>query len=120
MGIERFISTVCMQTAVYWGNPQPDGYGGLTFDEPVEVSVRWDTFTEVMTANNGKEFTSRAKILITQDVDPEGYLMLGSLADIDSGDLDDPRNVEGAWWIRRFDKISMIKSTSEFVRIVYV
>ena len=127
MGIEKFIQKVCVQTAVYWGNPQPDGYGGITFDDPVEISCRWDCkrrkeIPSLMVVSGGgtEMIVSIAEVLVTQDVDVGGYLYLGDLDDLDSSEQDDPKSVEGAYEIRRFDKIPMIKSTTEFVRKAYL
>jgi hypothetical protein len=120
MGIEKFIQSVCVETAVYWGNPQNDGYGHYTFDTAVEIDVRWDEKTEVITDDEGREVVSKAKILVTQDVDYEGYLYKGSLSDLTAAQKSDPRLVDGAYQIRRFDKTSMIKKTDEFVRMAYI
>lgn len=120
MSIETFIKRVCVQTAVYWGGPTPDGYGGLDFDDPVEISVRWDDSTELITTADGTQYACRAKVLVTQDVDLDGYLYLGELDDLDSEDYDDPKSVDNVYRIRRFDKVPMIRKTDEFVRTVYL
>ena len=46
-GIEKVAKRFCVETAVYWGNPQNDGYGGFTFDTPVEIKCRWEEKSEV-------------------------------------------------------------------------
>lgn len=120
MGIEQFIQRICVQTAVYWGNPVPDGYGGTDYDDPVEIACRWDETINVITASNGKEVVSKASILVTQNIDEEGYLYLGTLDDLDSDALDEPETVDGAWKIQRFDKTPMIMKTDEFVRTAYL
>ena len=118
MGISKFIEKVCVQTAVYWGSPVEDGQGGMTFADPVEIACRWDISTTVISDSQGREVVSRAIILLTQDVDEEGYLYLGELDDLDSDP--DPREVQGAYSIKQFSKVSMIKSTTEFVRTAYL
>ena len=120
MGIERFIQKVCVQTAVYWGSPQEDGYGGFTFDEPVEIACRWEDKTQIVAGMDGQEVTSDTEVLVTQDLDYNGYLYLGELDDLDSDDLDNPMTVSGAKPIISISKIPMIKSTTEFVRQVFL
>ena len=120
MGIEKFIKKVCVQTAVYWGTPSPSDDGGMTFADPVEISCRWESKTKVIAGAKGREIVSVAEVLVTQDLDKEGYLYLGELSDLGSDEEDSPEIVEGAYMIQRFDKIPMIKSTTEFVRKAYL
>lgn len=82
MSIERFIKTVCVQTAVYWGNPRPDGYGGFIYDEPREIRVRWDDKIQVIESADGAEIISSAQLLVTEDLELEGVLWLGKLEDL--------------------------------------
>jgi len=120
MGIEKFIQSVCVQTAVYWGNPQSDGYGGKIFDTPVEIPVRWDVKNELIMDNEGNQVVSNAEILITQDLDIGGYLYLGTLYDL-SSDPSNPLTEEvKVYEIKQFSKISMPKSLAEFVRKVWI
>jgi hypothetical protein len=122
-GIIRFIEKVCVQTAVYWGNPSPDGRGGNTYDTAVEIACRWEQITELVQNESirkeGKEIVAGAKILLTQDVALEGYLYLGSLDDL-SSDPDNPLEVDGAREIIKVEKVPLFKSTTEFVREAYV
>ena len=120
----RFVQSVCVQTAVYWGNPQPDGYGGKTYDDPVEISCRWDEKIQVITkqliGTQGEEVISKAEILLTQDVDENGLLYLGVLDDLDSASEDDPATLENAWRILRFDKTPLFQSATEFIQKAYL
>jgi len=120
MGIEKFIQKVCVQTCVYWANPVNDGYGGFTFDDPVEISCRWEDKNQICIGDDGQEVTSDSEVLVTQDLDKNGYLCLCTLDDIDDDDLNSPMNVSGASQIISISKIPMIKSTTEFVRQVYL
>jgi hypothetical protein len=116
----KFVESVCVQTSVYWGSPSPDGYGGYTFADPVEISCRWDGKTQMVKGADGKEVVSRAEIMILQDVNEGGYLYLGELADLDSDEEENPMKLEGAYEILRFDKTPLFQSTSEFVRKAYL
>lgn len=84
MGIAQFIESKCKQPIVYWGNPVNDGYGGFTYDDPVQIYGRWEELNEVIMGSNGKEMISQARVFITQSVDEEGAMWLGSLDDLDS------------------------------------
>ena len=121
MGIEQFIESIAVETAVYWGSSTPDGYGGYTYATAVELGVRWENKSELKQARGDdgtiKEIVTQAKIFVTQDVDVGGWIQLCSLTDLDS----DPDPVPGAAFeIRVFEKIPMIKKTDEFVRIAYI
>ena len=123
MGLEGFISRLCVQTAVYWGSPTEDGYGGKTFADPVEISCRWEDTVEKISrvgARLGEEIISRAVVYVTEDVEELGYLFLGDLDDLDSDEEADPTTVENAYMINRFDKIPVLRSTSEFLRKAYL
>ncbi len=118
MGLISFIKSVCVQTAVYWGNPKPDGYGGQTFATPIEIKCRWDDVNELFINKDGEEKTSSAKVLVTQDLDKNGWLFLGALADLDSSMT--PENMDDVYRIMKIQKTSLFKSTDEFVRTIYL
>jgi len=116
----KFIESVCVQTACYWGNPQPDGYGGTVYDDPIEISCRWDETINVVKNYQGEEVISKAEILLTQDVDKEGLLYLGDLDDLDSAEEENPKTIDGAWKIIRFDKTPLFQSSTEFIQKAYL
>ena len=118
MGISTFIKSITKQTAVYWGNPISDGMGGYTYDSPIEIKVRWDEKVRIITDPAGREITTVASVMLSEDLDIEGYLYLGTLNDLESAPI--PSRVLEARIIMARDKISMIKSTTEFVRTVYL
>jgi len=121
MGAFQNLSEVfAVQTAVYWGGPENDGYGGFTWDEPVEIDVRWDEVSELVTDAKGQEVVSKAKVIVAQDVDLNGILFLGELTDLDSDQEGDPLTVDGAYPIIRVDKIPAPLSTDDFFRMVYL
>ena len=123
MGLENFISRLCVQTAVYWGSPVDDGTGGYTFADPVEISCRWEDQVEKIDrvgASLGEEIVSAAQVYVTQDVEERGYLFLGDLDDLDSDEEADPKTVEKAYMINRFDKVPVMRSATEFLRKAYL
>jgi hypothetical protein len=125
-GIERVAQRFCVQTCVYWGNPQNDGYGHFTYDDPVEILCRWEDTNEVnlgwfSSGFPGNILLSKSNVMVLQDVDLQGYLYLGTLSDIDSSyDTSKPITIPGAYLIHRFDKIPMVRKTDEFVRIAWL
>lgn len=121
MGILDFISSVCVQTATYWAAGTKDGYGGIVWPAPVEISCRWDGSTKLITDNNGENIVSKAEILLTQDVDEGGYVCLGTIDDLESSSQENsPKTVDGAYRILRVDKTPLFKSTDEFVYTCFV
>ena len=119
------------QKAVYWGNPQNDGYGGFTYDDPVEIDCRWEDSTQVFDANDdkGTKFISRAIVFVNIDADYLGRLYLGTLLslqnylDSSEGSYIDPNSIEivgTAYIIRRFEKVPELRSSIKFVRIIYL
>lgn len=98
------------QTAVYWANPQSDGFGGRTFDDPIEISVRWEDRQELFIDASGQEKTSQAVVYLAQDVNLGGYLYLGSLSDLSSAEEGDPlTNGVASYEIRGFRKVPDIR-----------
>jgi hypothetical protein len=125
MSIADFISSKCTQTAVYWANPHEDGYGGKTFDAPVEIACRWEDKIQIMgstAATNVVGFSelSRALVFVTQDVDEGGMLYLGTLDELDSDQAEDPKSIEKAHVIKRFEKTPALGSTTIFLRKAYL
>jgi len=139
MSILNFIKKICVQPAVYWGNPVDDGFGNKMFDQPIEIKVRWDDVQRIITALNGKEIVSKATILSPLDLDIEGYIYLGTLDSLieydESGDSDDssddssdsdesgyigtikhPKEIDGAYEIIAPSKTPLIKSNTKFVK----
>jgi len=125
-GIEKFIERIAVQTAIYWGNPEPDAYGTNTYDDPIDIKVRWEDKAEIIIDSRsgqtyGKEVMSRAKITPIQDLELEGFLKLGSTDDYDSStDITNPKTVDEAYGIRKISKVPMIRKTDEFVRAVWI
>lgn len=120
MGIIQFIRKISVQTAVYWGSPVDDGYGGFTFEDAVEIPVRWEENHQLIIAANGEQIVTKAEIFINQDVDVNGYLFLGSLTDLTAEQLIDPKLCEQAYAIRQYSKVPLLKSTTQFVKKAFI
>jgi hypothetical protein len=119
--MEKVIAKFAVQTALYWANPTDDGDGNLTYDSPVEILVRWDDKTQIVTDSSGREITSNAEILTNQEMAEEEFLYNGSFSDFASGvDLSNPKTVTGAFPIITKTKVPAVKSTDDFVRTYYL
>ena len=120
------IARNCKQHCVYWGSPAEDGYGGKTFANAVEIDCRWEDMHQIVTDAKGVELTSRALVFLTQDVDEEGYLYLGTLDDLydlagesSGGGIDDPISIVGTYIIKRFQKTPSMDG-SGYLRKAYL
>ena len=120
MGVlQKLSEKFAVQTAVYWGPPEENGYGDKTFPEPREIKVRWDGEEMIVTDKYGNQFQQKAKVLVTEDLSFDGYLWLGSLLEMESG-ITSPLEVENAYPIRKITKVPMVKKTDDFFRTVYL
>jgi hypothetical protein len=129
MGFQEVISRQFKQKCIYWGNPVNDGHNKFTFDAPVELSCRWEEIEQIISDKNGNELTSRAVVYVSQDLDEEGMLKLGTLeelyelegdSDSSSSVVDDPKDVNGAYIIKRFQKVPALGSTTNFTRRAFL
>jgi len=115
MNITKYLK----QTCVYWGSPIVDGYGGRTFDAPVELSCRWEDRRELFRDASGNEVVSESIVLLGQSVDLGGFLYLGTISDLDSS-LSVPSEVDGmeaAREIRYVKKTPDLKGTIRTRRV---
>jgi hypothetical protein len=107
-GRTKWLTNALTQTAVYWGSPTPDGQGGKTFDDPVELDCRWEDREELFIDASGQEKRSHAVVYLGSDVANGGFLYLGDLDDLSSDDEADPQAVDGAREVRAFQKVPSI------------
>lgn len=115
----KMLENQLRQAACYWGNPQSDGYGGRTFDDPVEIDVRWVDRQEMFVDTQAREQVSRAVVCVAIDLDVGGYLYLGTLVDLSSAEEGDPLSVSAAYEIRAISKTPNIRA-DQFVRRVWL
>ena len=129
MSIESFIKRVCVQTAVYWGNPVNDGYGNQTYDAPREIKCRWTDQPRNVFDNPreriGEILIARSEILVVEDLSIGGWLYQGNLVDLEDSTNNyevpaNPKDIEDAYQIVSFDKIPLFRSKTKFVRTIYL
>jgi len=129
MSIVDFIEDKCVQTAVYWGNPQNAGDGSLKFDDPIEINCMWEDVIRQIEDKAVKDtaeiFVSKSQVFVLQELDEGGYLYLGTLDSLydvaESSTVTlDPLTIENAYMIRKKSKIPRLGSSTEFIRMVYL
>jgi len=124
MGI-KILRTMLKQNCIYWGNPYPDGLGGMTTDKPVLLSCRWEDKQEEFTTGDGT-LVSMAVVYVPNlaggvksegaELEVQGFLKLGVLADLKDSKL--PKN-NGAYPIRGYAKLPTLKG-DEFLRTCWL
>lgn len=125
MSIISFINKVCVQTAVYWGSPNENGTGGKIYADPIEIKCRWEDKVKLVADKTGESILSKAEVLVTQELDYQGYLYLGTLDELydsaaSSGVSLNPKEIDGACEIISRDKIPLFRKTDKFVHKVYL
>ena len=93
-------------TGVYWGVKGLDKFGDPTYEEPIEITLRWEDAEEEFINANGEKEMSRSMLIVDRDLEIKGYMFLGKIADLK--DTDSPRENRDAWEIR------MVKNTPDF------
>ena len=102
-GQSQLVASFLKQTAVYWGSPTPDGYGGHTYAEPREIACRWQDGNATFLDSAGRETVSKAQVYVGEDLVLGGYLLFGTLADLSSAG-DTPEEEAGAFEIKSLPK----------------
>lgn len=105
-------------TVVYWAAPISDGYGGFSWDDPVELEARWIQSYRIMKNHQGEEITAAVAVQVKIDVDQNGMMLLGLVDDLESDEYNDPVEA-GALPIIRFDKIPNIKG-DRYYRVAFL
>jgi hypothetical protein len=88
------VSNLLNQTAVSWDSPSPDGYGGFVYGSPTEIVCRWEDGGEVIEDKEGQQIIADSFVWSESNLDPEGYMYLGTLDDV--GSAPTPDEISGA------------------------
>lgn len=116
MSFEAFMKRACRQTAVYWSSPTAAEDGSNTFATPTEIQCSWSEKIKMIRDNEGREIVSRATVHVLEDMDEQGMLYLGTLADLTAAEEADPRKVTDAYEIKIFLKTPGRHLNGEFAR----
>ena len=73
-----------------------------------------------MVDKDGKEIVSNAFVYVLQDLDDNGMLFHGTLADLNSGEEGDPTTITKAYEIKRFYKIPSLSRAGDFYRKAFM
>ncbi|HDS00520.1 MAG TPA: hypothetical protein ENO22_05670 [candidate division Zixibacteria bacterium] len=119
MSRSKLITSLLKQTAVYWANPQPDGFGGRSYDVAAEIDCRWEERQDIFVDSQGREVRSQAVVYVGQDLDMGGYLFLGELSDLTAEERADPLVCDSAFEIRSKESVPNLK-TDIYVRKVWL
>ena len=119
MGILQFIENkVCKQTAVYWGPPEDDGFGGDVFAVGIEIKCRWDDVSEMIMDKQGNQIVSNSKLLVVDELDENGFLFQGTLSELSTDQKSNPMEILKAYPIKKLMTSPLFGSSTEFVREV--
>lgn len=127
----RILRKMRRQTCVYWAPGQIGVEGNVeTWEDPVELLVRWEDCVEQYIDRNGTPQTSSAKVFVGVDVvtlgvlwlPPENVLIPEGQGLAQVVDEDNPFKNPGAFEIRKFDKLPILKVSTEddFLRTVWL
>ena len=116
----RFYRSVMVQDAVYWGSARHDSLGTIYFDDPVAVKVRWDETPKLVFNFRSEQVVAKASIMVDIKMELEGYLWLGSIDDLSEEQKDDPNRIGNAYQIIGVSNIPLFRSSTDFIREVYV
>ena len=112
-GIARLLNKIRKQTATYWGNLSPDGYGGYNYAPPITLDCKWFDVNEIANDSEGKEFLSSSVAFVDQPLLENSYIALGDYTDSAYGD---PNTIPDARIIGEFVEFSDFNS----IDMVYV
>jgi hypothetical protein len=118
--IEKYIKRISKHTAVYWGSPTPAADGSNTFGTPEEIKCFWLNESGVTVEKDGKEVSVVATVYVSQDLDEQGMLYLGTLSELTTAQKTDPRRVSCAYEITRFRKDPSLYLNGKFSRRAFI
>ena len=120
MNFNKFLKQVC----VYWplqgiesNGSDYDSEGQPLYSVPCELACRWEDKAEKYINAQGEETVSSSVVLLNEDVQLSGVLMLGTLDDIT--DENEPLQNDNAFEIKSVGKMPDIKAKN-FLRTVYL
>lgn len=70
------------ENAVYWSPPIRDGFGGYSWEYPIEIKSRWRIDSTVVYATDGSQVAARSSVWVDHDVLIGGYMWKGTIEDL--------------------------------------
>lgn len=87
------------QTAIYWPPGVPDGLGGVSYGQAVEVRCRWQDVAVLFRSPAGEELTSSAVVYVDRALEVKGMIALSSFEE--DASYSAPADVDGSREIRQ-------------------
>jgi hypothetical protein len=100
------------QTCTYWAPGSMNQYGKMTYTAPVTKACRWEEISITFQDKRGEEKQSKTRVFMDDDVDVDGYLMLGTSV------AADPTVVDGAMEIQQKSRIPNLRAVKTITQIV--
>jgi hypothetical protein len=88
-------TSLLTDTITHWSSGASDGFGGLSYSTPVQISGRWQDETDLHQDLAGEEFISNAVVYTSIELAENDWLYLGTSAQAN------PQNQSGAYRIKR-------------------
>lgn len=107
-----FLSGSYNQLATYWAPEGVDGYGKLSFDDPILLMVRWEDRDDLIITSQDEQIPSKAVVYTQQSVALGGYLALGDYTDPGI----DPETLDEAHIIRMYKESPSVSISSDVMR----
>jgi len=82
--IPKWAQNRLVHDAVYWEPTGADKRGRMIFGAPTQIKCRWQDAMVLFSGSNGEQMLSTAKVFPDRELKLDGYLMRGTLADVDS------------------------------------
>lgn len=99
------------QTATYWAPGSNDGFGGVSFSAPIQVSCRWQDKAELFRDAQSRELTSSTIVYPASPLERQGYLYLGISTEAN------PHNVDGTKEIRQIGSSPSLGNTETLNKV---
>lgn len=104
-----------LQTAIYWPPGTPDGLGGHSYGQAVEVACRWQNVSVIFRDARGEQVVSSAVVYVDRVVQIKGFLALSSFEE----DLTyaSPNDVTGSTEIRQVALFPALRNDKQIVKV---
>lgn len=120
MNVETHLRSRCKDFAVYWGSPTKGADASNTYGDPFEIKCFWEGESFFTMTIDGKEVSLRARIHVLEDLDEQGMLFHGRLADLTTAERANPKKASRAYEIKRFIKTPSMGARNKYNRIAMI
>ena len=103
------LSGIAMDYLVWWKRTGRDGYGGITWDTPVEICGRWESGDGRVYTEQGEQRELMGFVLTEfANIQRGDMLYKGSLAVLDSGEVVSPETLDGILSVKRVEEVNTL------------